>query len=122
LEHRAPHPADEDVSFPRGEPLARVERQARGSNRRNPEDERWFHAGRRMLGCRWTRRVARRVAVVRASVGDDRPAVILAGFDDVDFVATHGAVLVFPELAGLRMNREAEDVANAKRIYLRPVA
>jgi hypothetical protein len=52
-------------------------------------------------------------AVVDA-VGDDRPAVIDAGADDVDLVASLRTVLMRPEFAGLRMQCRALHVAVAE--------
>src|SRR5437773_409999 len=54
-------------------------------------------------------------AVVTA-VRDDRPAVVPARSDDVDFVAAHRAILRFPDLTGLRMDEQPDRVANTERI------
>src|SRR5690606_28860097 len=52
-------------------------------------------------------------------VGDRRPAVIQALPDDVDLVAAARAVLHFPQLARVRMQRRRLHVAMADRPDLR---
>src|SRR5262249_36900080 len=47
------------------------------------------------------------------AVADHRPAVVLAGLRDVDLVAATWAVLVRPQLPGLRMDRGALRIAVA---------
>src|SRR5216684_2019849 len=104
LKLRAAPPADEDVSLPRLELVACVKRHAGERDGWHPNHERLFHARRGMLLCRWTGSITGEVAVVRPPIRHDRPSVIATRFDDVDFVAAHRAVLVFPKLARLRMN------------------
>src|SRR5437899_5592206 len=71
-----------------------------------------------MLVRRWTGTIAGEVAAVRPPIRNDRPSVIATRFDDVDFVAAHRAVLVFPELARLRMNDQPENIPNPQSIDL----
>src|SRR5882672_8726616 len=113
--------AYEDVSFPRLELVACVKRQAGDRDGWHPNHERLFHARRGMLLCCWTGSAAGEVAAVRPPIRNDRPSVIATRFDDVDFVAAHGAVLVFPELARLRMNDQPENIPNPQSIDLGPV-
>src|SRR5690606_31103065 len=56
---------------------------------------------------------ADRRAVIVDAVGDDGPAIVLAGFGDVDLVAAARPVLAEPRRAGLRVERGALDVAVA---------
>ena len=46
-------------------------------------------------------------------MGDHRPAVVLAGFGNVDFIAAARAVLMQPQRAGLRMQGRALRIAVA---------
>ena len=60
-------------------------------------------------------------AGVVASETHQRPAIIPAGFDDVDFVAAIRPVLVIPEIAGHGIERQTERVPVSHRIDLRAV-
>src|SRR5438094_9638112 len=53
------------------------------------------------------------VAAVIDAVADHRPAVISAGFSDVDLVAAARTVLVHPQFAGLRVESRALRIAMA---------
>ena len=82
--------ADEHVALPLRQLVARVEREARDRDRRRPVDDRRLEAFvRRQL------RLPR--AGVGAAVAHERPAVVLAGADDVELVAAVRAVLALPE-------------------------
>src|SRR6059036_4073092 len=93
------HPADERVALPGGKTFAGVEREPRRGNRRHPEDDRLLESGRR-------RRKAR--AVVVAAVADDRPAVVAARLQHVQFVAAVWTVFMLPDLASERIEGEPE--------------
>src|SRR5688572_7523254 len=105
--------ADECVALPQRQLVARVEREARDRDGRRPVN------GRRLETF-----VRRQLRLPRAGIGapvaHDRPAVVLAGTDDVELVAAIRAVLALPELAGHGMEREPERVAVTDRIDLRP--
>ena len=57
---------------------------------------------------------------IGAPVAHERPAVVRARLQDVDFVAAVRPVLVQPHLAGARMHRQAERAAMAERVDLGP--
>src|ERR1700733_13353663 len=56
------------------------------------------------------------------SVGDERPAVILSGLDDVHFVAALRAIFVFPEGSGRGMECETHHGAVSDGVDLRTVS
>src|SRR5690606_3658503 len=107
LEHRT----DEDVPFPGRKTIARIEHEARHRNRRYPVDE-------RRLEIRARRGVAHLLAVVPRPVGDERPAVVPSGQDDVELVTAERTVLVLPDRPGVRMNGQPLRAAMADRIDL----
>src|SRR5262245_21040137 len=88
------HPTDERVALPAWKAIAAVEREARRRNRRHPEDDRLLEAGS-------GRRKARTVVV--AAVADDRPAVVAARLQHVQFVAAVWPVFQLPDLVGERI-------------------
>src|SRR5207302_9043799 len=93
------------IAFPARKPLAGVERHAGRRDGGHPGVERLRHA-------RLVRALADPgTAAVIDTVGDDRPAVIDAGTDDVHLVAALRPVLVRPEHSRLRMQRRALHVA-----------
>src|SRR5262249_24253464 len=59
-------------------------------------------------------------AIIIDAVGNDRPAVIPAGLQKVDFIAPARTVLVFEKGAGLRIEGKTLRVAISKREDLRP--
>src|SRR5437667_7622785 len=61
-------------------------------------------------------------ALVGPSVAHDRPAVVLAGFQNVDLIPAVRTVLVEPHLAGSRMHGEAQRAPVTKGVHLRLVA
>ena len=98
-----------------GSLLAGVERHAGQRNGRHPVDDRRFEAFLRKR-----RRLPR--SRVAAAEAHDRPAVVGARLQDVDFVAAVRSHFVLPHLAGRRMHGEAERVAVAERVDLRLVS
>ena len=109
------HAADEDVALPRREAVAGVNGHAGHRNLRKPDDERRFHplAGGVVGDARpW----------IVAPEAHDRPSVIAARQDDVDFIAAIGPVLVVPQGSRHRMNDQGQRVAVAKGEDFRPVA
>ena len=102
------HRADEEVAAPGGEVLAVVEGEARRCDRRPPHDV-------RSRELRQPRGLGDRPAAVGPAVGRDGPAVVRAGLDDVGLVAALHAVLGRPQLAGVRVEGEADLVAVAHR-------
>src|ERR1700730_3111162 len=110
-----PHPAHEQVVLPRRKLVAGVERQPRWRNRRHPEDGRLLHPilVHLLVDAR---------AQIEPAEADERPAVVLAWLEDVDLIATVRAILALPYLSGHRVNRQAQHVAMAHRIDLRPVS
>src|SRR6266571_389754 len=106
--------AGEEVSLPGGKPVARVEREARCGNRRDPEDNRLFHPF-------LEHPVVHARAEIEASRVDDGPSVVLSGMEDVDLVAAIRPVLAFPDIAGERIHGQADHVAVAHRIDLGPI-
>ena len=109
-----------------GELVSGVEDHPRDRDRRLVERDGFLHAGRRRRRLDGRRRQAGifpfRIARIRAAVSDGGPAVVLPGADDVDLVAALRAVFGFPQLARLRMDRQADRVADAEREDLRLVA
>src|SRR5688572_9839911 len=105
--------ADEQVTAPRREQLAGVERHPGRRDDRVPVIQRLFHA----LLLRDA--FADRLTAVLEPVRDRRPTVVLALARDIDLVAAARAVLDFPELAGLGMERGRLDVAVPVRPDLR---
>src|SRR5712692_9429979 len=91
------HPTDKRVALPAWKAVAGVEHEARRRNRRHPEDDRLLESGRRGRKAR---------AVVVAAVADDRPAVVAARLQHVQFVATVWTVFMLPDLAGVRVDGE----------------
>src|SRR5262249_47994086 len=107
---------DEHGAFPALEAIARVENKTRWADRRNPEHARAVHAGAepRLIG-------NLRSGVVPAG-RHERPPVVVTRPEDIDLVAAHRPNLSLPELAGLRMNRQAVAVAVPVGEDLRPRA
>src|SRR5690606_3845546 len=100
------NPADEEAAPPLRERVARVDEQARRRDGRDPVVHGLLHP----LAVRGD---VDRVAVVVDAVADDGPAVVAAGPDEVELVATARPVLVRPDIARFRMDREALRVAVA---------
>src|SRR5712691_1022809 len=96
--------ADEQVAAPGREQVAGVESHSGRRDRRHPIPDRLLHA---FLLCALVNLGA---AVVDAEA-DHRPAVVLAGLQDVDLVAAARSVLVLPDLVGRGMAGEALRVA-----------
>src|SRR5262249_26202558 len=105
--------AHEQVILPFREEIARVEGRAGGSDGGVPIVDRLLHAG--LMGA-----LADFGIVIVATIGDDRPAVILAGFWDVDLVAAARPVLDGPQLARRRIACGTLHVAVADGPDLRP--
>src|SRR5947208_1190661 len=61
------------------------------------------------------------IAVVVHAVGDEDPAVVLAGLNAIHFVAAARTKFGFPQFAGDRMNREAKRIAMTDRVDLRSI-
>src|SRR5690606_39962292 len=101
-------PADEQPAAPRGERIARVPLRAGRRDDGVPVVDRLLVA--RALGLRRLDRPARVLLAVR----DERPAVILAGLDQVQLVAAARPVLDGPEPA-LQVERHRLEVAMAER-------
>ena len=99
--------AYEQVATPARKTVARVEHQTGGAYRRNP-DEFWLHE------IFTPRTLGNALATVFARVGHLRPAVVLAGADDIDLVPSLWGMLAGPELSGLWVNRHAHLVAVAE--------
>src|SRR5207302_6294082 len=106
-------PAYERVALPAWKAVAAVEHETRRRNRRHPEDDRLLETGR-------GRRKAR--AVVVAAVADDRPAVVVARLQHVQFVAAVRTVFLFPDLAGERIESKPKLHAMTDRENRRLVA
>ena len=104
-ELQRPH---EQVAAPRREPTGGVERHTGRRDRRIPIVDGLLEAG---LGGT----LADLLAGVIATVGNDRPAVILAGFGDVDLVTALRAVLDRPQPLRLRVERRRLYVAMTER-------
>src|SRR5688572_5222917 len=109
------HAADERVALPIRELVARVDREARGCDRRHPVDDRILESFARKPF-----RLPR--AGIRAARADERPAVVHAGLQYVDLVAAVRALLALPELARRRMHDETLRAAMPERIDLGLVA
>src|SRR5690606_14513527 len=76
----------------------------------------------RLLHAVLVRSLADLRAGIVPAIGDDRPAVILAGLRNIDLVAAARAVFDGPELAALRMDRGALRIAVPVRPDFRPHA
>src|SRR5690606_20969551 len=100
---------DEEVVLPTRKLVSAIEQDARRADRRHPVDARIVHPGPRPGLLRYER--ARVVAACR----NERPAVVVAGNQDIDLVPAHRADLGLPELARLRVKGEAVAVAMAVR-------
>src|SRR5207302_4875222 len=98
--------ADEQAAAPGRKQVTCIERHAGWRDRRYPVFDRLLHAG-------FLRALVDLGAVVVDAIADHGPAVVLAGLRNVDLVAAARAMLVLPELAGLRMDRGALRVAMA---------
>ena len=83
---------DKGGPFPLREHLAIIESQTSDSDHRRPVQHR-LHELRRRIG------LSDRLAVVIEAIGRQRPAVILAGFDQVQLIAAHRAIFGFPQFA-----------------------
>src|SRR5262249_35191319 len=94
-------PSHQEAVLPCREPIAGIKRDTRGANRRHPEDDGRLHVSP-------NRRFRDGRAGVFASIRGDRPAIIAARQDNVDFVATLRPVLAFPPRAGTRMDGEPQ--------------
>src|SRR5262245_17354731 len=105
-QHLALERADEQVAAPSRKHVAVIEGHAGWRDRRRPVPQRLLHAV-------FVRALVDLGAVVVYAVADHRPAVVQALLDQVDLVAALRAVLVLPQLAGLRMEDEALRVAVA---------
>src|SRR5688572_6499821 len=109
------HTTDEEIALPLGESLARIEGHARRRDRRHEVDDRRGHA----LGLK-------AAGLIRPGVGaaetDERPAVVAAGLDDVDFVAAVRAHLGFPDRLRRLVPDETLGRAMAERVDLGPIA
>ena len=97
---------DEELVFPFRKKIAGVKVGAARGDGRHPISEGLFHVD-------FGGDVDHRGAVVIHAVGDDGPAVVETFFDEVEFVATAGAVLGVEEFAGDRVEGEALRVAVA---------
>ena len=95
----ADHSPDECAPPPPGEAVSPVDDHARHTDRRRPDE-----SGR--LQTRAPRFVGEHRAVVVDAVGHHRPTVVGSTQDQVEFVATTGAVLVRPDGPRERVDRE----------------
>src|SRR5690606_2691185 len=95
---------EEEVVFPLGEGVARVETNRAGGDGRRPMQDGRFEAF--LVGDGGDGG-----SVVVHAVGDEGPAVVSSAADEVEFVAAAWAVFGFPEIAGFRVGGEALGVA-----------
>src|SRR5688572_11522832 len=102
-----PHSAHEDISLPLWQAVACIKRDARGRDRRHPEDNRIAEALLR------ERRLPR--AGIRSPETDKRPAVVRARHQDIDLIPAVGAHLNLPDSAGSGMHGHAQRVSMAHR-------
>ena len=94
VERPGPQAADEAVAVPLREGLrAVVEHQIARRDHRRPIEHRLRQVGPRVGS-------GNRHAVIVVAKGDQRPAIILALLDQVQFVAAARAMLHFPQFAG----------------------
>ena len=77
--------ASEEVVFPVGKFVSRVAGKTAGGDRGRPLHEGLLHAVLLRDACQWG-------AVVIHPVGNDGPAVVRSFADDVEFIASSGAV------------------------------
>ena len=106
------HRADKRLPFPLRELVAVIDRQTGDRNRRDPEDGRVFDV-------RSAETLADGRAIVVASEPSQRPAIVLAGFDQVELVTALRPFFSRPQLARALAVPEAERIAMAVRIDLR---
>ena len=102
---------DQQITLPGFKYVAFVERHAAGRNRRIPVQHGLFHAF--LMGF-----VRDDIAVVIDTIGDHWPAIVVAGFDQVNLVSPFGPVLHCPDLTGIRVNSQALNIAVAIAVYL----
>src|SRR2546428_3672444 len=115
------HPANQQVSFQCWKLVTRIHGHSPRTDDRGPEEQRRLHPGQTWFG-KLRPRAARtlyQLARVGAAVRNDWPAVVPARPDDVELVPALRTMVDLPELASLRMNRQAERIANTQRVNLR---
>src|SRR5690606_14340627 len=97
--------ANKEVVLPFGDGVAAIEGGAAGRQHGVVVIDRLFHAFLLLDG------ISDGVATIFNSIGDDGPAVILAGLDEVHLVAAAGTEFRFPEITRNWMEREALHIA-----------
>src|SRR5215471_6388023 len=97
------HAADEDIVLPVGKLIAGVKGHAGNRDCGNPEDQRRFHSF--LPGDLTDAR-----AKVEPSETHHWPSVILAGLENIDLIATIGAVFAFPNVPCDWIHRKSESV------------
>ena len=119
---RCAQAADKGVTLPVAEALAHVERQTAWRNAGRPVQPRILHA-RRRRACEYRpESVAGPFSAVGPSVGDHWPAVIPAGFHDVDLIPAQRAVIDAPQRPCAGMHRHPRRIAYAEGIDFGVVA
>jgi hypothetical protein len=98
--------SEEQTVFPCREAAAGAEGDGASGDGRHPIGDGLIHVGLRGVSGDGS-------SVVIHAVGDDGPAIVVAGFDDVEFVAAAWNVLGFPEFAGNGADGEALGIAMA---------
>src|SRR5262249_7294341 len=110
-----PQAAYEHVVLPGGNLVSSIEGQSGGRDGRYPEHYRWFHIVLiRLLSDARTQ--------IKPAKTHDRPAIILARLEDIDFIAAVWAGLTFPDRSRIRLDSEAQHVAMSYRVNFGPIA
>src|SRR6202034_602955 len=91
------HRTHEDVVLP-------VRKTVAGINGHSSHGDGWYPHYQRRLHAFPRRALRNPWAGVVAPKADHRPTVVAAGKNDVDLIATVGAIFVVPQSAGLRMD------------------
>src|SRR5262249_54051189 len=107
VEHLGAQAADENAALPLRKQVGVVEGEAGWSDHRIPVVDRFLHAF--LMRDAFADCGAR----IIDTVDNYGPAVVLPLFDDVQFVAAAGTVLVLPQAPGLRIECEAFLAASA---------
>src|SRR6185437_5978117 len=124
------HCADEDAAAPLRKLIARVERQARGGDCRNPDEKRLLDSRQILVQIAGAhgRGIAKRDGATDVIAGIviadtyDGPAIIRATLEVDELVVLLRAVFVLPDISGGGIHGHAEDIAIAHGIDLRPIA
>src|SRR5688572_10015419 len=107
-----PQSADKQIVLPRRHAIVGIERHPARGNRGYPDDDWHLHPVTGGL-------VGNARAHVAASVRDNRPAIVLAGTNDINLVTAIRPLFGCPHLTSRRVHREAKLIAVPPRVDCR---